>query len=160
MDFQTLLVAMLVFGAITGIVAKARNRSFLAWFFISLIISPLISIIILLIMKRGEVESEYEVGEQNTFTGPADTSNDSYNIYLTKQYKIEKNEVLSKFIVGDKSFDEVQGALNYAHELDKEKSAIKKSKLNKDGSLACAKCGGSNVGNSKECRYCRHPLVI
>ena len=160
MDTSSLLLFFLAFAAMAGGIAKLRNRSFIAWFLISIFLSPLISIIILLVIKPGEVETEHEAPETFTYTGEPNTSNDSYNLYLSKQYKIEKNEVLGKFIIGDQSFPDVASALKHAQELDIKQSEIKKSTLKKDGSLSCAKCGGSNVGDTKECRYCKYPLIV
>jgi ribosomal protein L40E len=97
---------------------------------------------------------------QYQFTGEPELSNDSYQLYLTKKYAIEKNDVLSKYIVGENSFPDVSSALSYAHNLEKEKSQIKKSIAKKDGSIECGKCGGTNTPNTEACRYCKHPLVL
>lgn len=49
-------------------------------------------------------------------------------------------------------------ALVFANEIDAKSSEIKPSTLNQDGSITCEKCGGKNLDNEIDCRYCKYPL--
>jgi hypothetical protein len=53
------------------------------------------------------------------FSGDKSLDNDSYLIFLTKKYAIEKNGVLDKFICAEKLFNNIEEALGYADELEK-----------------------------------------
>lgn len=48
-----------------------------------------------------------------------DLSADAYKIYLTRKYKIERNDVLDKFIVGDRLFEDIDAALRFADERER-----------------------------------------
>jgi len=52
------------------------------------------------------------------FSGEKDLSVDGYRIYLVKKYSIEKNEVLGKFVCGERLFDDIEGALSHADSID------------------------------------------
>ena len=156
-DWIVIFIVLAVFWGLIATVAKAKNRSAFAWILLSLIISPLLTLIIIIFMSRVPEEVprvEYQ------FSGEQELSNDSYQLYLTKKYAIEKNDVLSKYIVGENSFADVSSALSYAHNMEKQKSQIKKSITKRNGSIECGKCGGSNASSSRECRYCKHELIL
>lgn len=44
----------------------------------------------------------------------------AYKIYLADTYRIEKHDLFDKYVCKDKMFDQLQEALNYAHEIDLE----------------------------------------
>jgi len=115
-NWMAVVITLLVFWGLIAIIAKAKNRSAIAWILLSLLISPLITLIVIIFMSR-VIDEEPPI--QYRFTGSAELSNDSYQIYLTKKYGIEKNDVLSKFLIGDKSFSSVNDALEYADSLEK-----------------------------------------
>jgi len=52
------------------------------------------------------------------FSGEKVLTNDGYKIYLVKQYKIEKNDVLGKFICDERLFDSIDEALVFASSLE------------------------------------------
>lgn len=56
--------------------------------------------------------------QQIGYSGTKTLDNDSYKIYLTKKFQIQKNEALGKFICIDKLFDSVDEALSYASQCD------------------------------------------
>lgn len=151
------IVVLVVFWGLIAVIAKAKNRSAVAWILLSLLISPLITLVVIIFM--GKLQQEIPLVEYE-FSGEPNLSNYSYQNYLTKKYSIEKNEVLNKFIVGSDVFLDVNSALKFTHNLEKERFLIKKSKKKKDGSIECSKCGGTNAVNAKECRYCKHILVV
>lgn len=69
--------------------------------------------------------NESSVAEKNEYEGIADLKNDSYKIYLVKKYKIEKSDALGKFICRSKLFDQIDGALGLAHQLEQEEVETK-----------------------------------
>ena len=71
-----------------------------------------------------------------TFVGEANLTNDSYKIFLTKQYRIERNQALEQFECDGKLFDNAKTALEHAHDLYLD---FKKSQA----SYECPKCRGS-----------------
>jgi hypothetical protein len=57
-------------------------------------------------------------------------SNDSYIIYLTKKYAIEKNEVLGQYICKDKLFPSLDDVLNFANLLEAKQSNMTDAEIN------------------------------
>jgi len=53
-----------------------------------------------------------------SFSGEADLSNDSYILYLTKKFDIQKNDVLNKYVVGEGLYSTLDNALEKCHQLD------------------------------------------
>jgi len=56
------------------------------------------------------------------FNGPRDIALTAYQLYLIKQFKIERSEILEKFVIGDDVFDDLPSALaeadaRYEHQL-------------------------------------------
>lgn len=113
-----------LFAIAVGIFAGNRGRSGFLWFLLSLFVSPILTFIFVFVMKDLSVEKEIVVKvetpqnkvESYTYRGEASLSNDSYKIYLTKQYEINKNELLNQYICDDKLFPDIDSAINYAHE--------------------------------------------
>jgi len=54
----------------------------------------------------------------NEFAGEKTLTNDGYKIYLVKKYKIEKMDVLGKFACGERLFETIEEALNFADSLE------------------------------------------
>jgi len=80
--------------------------------------------------RRGGVVERPGAGDRNTatalassegdwsgviFNGDRSLSNPRYQTYLVKKYAIEKNDTLGKFIVDLDPFDDLAGALAFAH---------------------------------------------
>ena len=151
----------ILFSLAVAILASNRGRSGIAWFLVSILISPLLGLIFVLVMKNmADEQAESKLEEEISFAGERNLENDSYKIYLTKKYSIEKNEVLGKFVCDDRLFDTVDDALKQAMDIDLKGSAVKLSTANSDGSITCAKCGGVNRNNEVNCRYCSYPLQV
>lgn len=55
------------------------------------------------------------------FIGERDLQNDFYKLWLVKKYSIEKNEILGKFFVDERSFTDLDSALRYAHSKEDER---------------------------------------
>lgn len=66
---------------------------------------------------KSDVEQTNQSSQESLeigFSGEKVLANDSYKIYLVKKYKIEKNDVLGKFICSERLFDSIDEALTFA----------------------------------------------
>lgn len=145
----------IVFCIVVAIVARSKGRSGIAWFFLSFLISPLLALILVLVLKPAVEEM---VVEEVRFDGSRDLGNDAYKLFLSKKYDIQKNDVFDKFVCKEKMYPTIEEALIYAHDLEQDSVAIRKSKKLDDGQIECSKCGGKNFPDSGECRYCGYRL--
>ena len=87
----------------------------------SILIAILIAIIaigigIIYVIKNRKVDKTSK--SDNNFVGTKSLDNDSYKIYLTQTYQIEKNQSLEKFICIGKLFESIDDALVYAASID------------------------------------------
>lgn len=110
MEFNEILKWYLIALLPVAFVAWYKNRSVLSWVLLSLVFSPLLMIIWLLFLNTVEVY---------TYEGEKNLSNDSYKIYLTKQYYIEKVETIGKYQCFGKIFESADDALKYAFNVDR-----------------------------------------
>jgi hypothetical protein len=119
-----LILFWFLFAIAVGIFAGNRGRSGFLWFLLSLFVSPLLTFIFVFVMKDLSEEKQIVIkveSPENKFksyshSGEASLNNDSYKIYLTKQYEIEKNDLLNKYVCEEKLFEDIDSAINYAHE--------------------------------------------
>jgi hypothetical protein len=58
------------------------------------------------------------------YVGERSLINDSYKLYLTKKYSIERNSVIEKFSCNSNIFEDLDSALKYADELELKKPRI------------------------------------
>lgn len=147
----------IVFSIVVAIVARSKGRSGMAWFLLSFLISPLLSLILVLVLKP---VVEDVVVEEASFDGTRDLSSDAYKLFLSKKFDIQKNDVFGKFVCQEKMYLTIDEALIYAHELEQESVAIRKSKKLDDGQIECCKCGGKSLADSPNCRYCGYKLEV
>lgn len=133
--FALLLIAFVIsigLCAAVGHIAKGRGRSMLAWFGISILITPLFSLLLLLASKNIQEEKNRErekndlariLHSHNANTerwqGIRSLNDDAYKIFLTKKYNLEKNDVLGKIASKNKLYDSVDEAIADLHEIDK-----------------------------------------
>ncbi len=110
MDINLIIACWVGFSLLTSFIAWIKNRSILSWFGISLLLSPLISLVVLIFMPSLD---KYE------YTGEPSINNEAYKIYLTKQYKIEKIETVNKFQCQNNVFESAIDALRYAQSVDR-----------------------------------------
>jgi hypothetical protein len=71
-----------------------------------------------------ELRAKISKSAVSDFDGVLDLHSDAYRLYLTKKYDIEKNVTLNKFICVDKSFDDLESALHFAHQKNSSKNKI------------------------------------
>lgn len=55
-----MFIAWLVLSVIVGVVAQLKNRSIFGWILLSLIISPLISVVLLLVLPMKQIVEKTE----------------------------------------------------------------------------------------------------
>ena len=110
MGFNELFIWYLIALLPVALLAWYKNRSVLSWICLSLLLSPLLMFIWLLFVNTIEIY---------TYKGEKNLSNDSYKIYLTKQYYIEKVETIGKYQCFGKIFDSAEDALKYAFNVDR-----------------------------------------
>ncbi|UIB81324.1 hypothetical protein [Flyfo podovirus Tbat2_2] len=55
-----MFIAWLVLSVIVGVVAQLKNRSIFGWILLSLIISPLISVVLLLVLPMKQIVEKIE----------------------------------------------------------------------------------------------------
>jgi hypothetical protein len=86
---------------------------------------------------------------------------DEYQIYLVKNYGIEKSDVLGKFIADGKSYESVADALAAAHAKDVDSEAAHEEAVNNDLSephpdthVKCPDCKGLVRKEATKCRHC------
>ena len=78
-----------------------------------------------------------------TFSGESNLSNDSYILFLTKKFDIQKNDLLQKYVVGDKLYATLEDALEVCHQLyqaelegfEKNNAALKKELLERKANM-------------------------
>jgi len=111
-------------GVAVAVLASNRGRSGFAWFLISLVISPLLGFIFILVMENLAakqtlvVQASATLGEstpEGAYSGDPVLSNDSYKIYLTKRYSIQKNDVLGKYVIDEKLFPDIDSAIEFTN---------------------------------------------
>lgn len=157
-DAMGFIFFWLIFAVVVSVIAKNKGRSAIAWFLLSVLISPILSLILVLVFKP--IEDENISLETDSFRGERVLSNDSYKLFLSKRYGIQKNDVFDKFVCQEKLFITIDEALEYANALELESVKVKKSSRLDDGQIECCKCSGKNPSDSVECRYCRYPLEV
>lgn len=137
---EAIFLTWLVFSIIVAVAANARNRSAFGWFFIAIIISPLLALILVLVMKPASSQDYKKYTPQKsidtiTYDGDQDITHDKYQLYLTKKYSIERNSTLEKFIINDEIFPSLEEAFKHADSIEKmanleaKKESLKKAYL-------------------------------
>lgn len=94
----------------------------------------------------GEVETKKEksnaVTANSFYCGNESLDNAEYQLHLIKKYKIEKNEVLGKYVYGEKSFTLLEDVLSAVHLIEQDKhGAYNELKKGKDFVVEQGKIG-------------------
>lgn len=91
------VLIILICNLLVGFLAKYRRRRFLVWFLLSCLISPLISVIILFVKKKGLTADDLEVmGAEYLIKFNAAPENCKYGAAIDLYTKITNNKVLYK----------------------------------------------------------------
>lgn len=122
------------FAVVVGVAANARGRSWIGWFLIALVLSPLLALILVLVMKpvvsqETATTVNAEAGQSkkdDLYDDTPDLQSGRYQLFLTKKYAIERNTTLEKYVIGDSLFPTLETALMHADDL--ERDAIRSAK--------------------------------
>ena len=87
--------------------------------------------------------SEVPLKSSFTFSGESNLNNDSYILFLTKKFDVQKNDVLQKYVVGDKLYATLEDALSACHQIyqaelersEKNNAVLKKELLERKANM-------------------------
>ncbi|CAM3639053.1 hypothetical protein [Polaromonas hydrogenivorans] len=107
----------LIFGFFSSYIAGEKNRDKFGWFMLGLFFSILAVLALIAIPK---IENKVKLtavpsGEFPLFDGNRDITSPQYQLFLTKQYSIEKNLTLEKFVIGNVVFNTLDDSLSDAN---------------------------------------------
>lgn len=77
--------------------------------------------------ERATANSMSQAQTEEDFDGDPDISSDAYRLWLAKHYRIERNDVFDRFVLGEQTFDTLKDALTHAHTTEMQKIADKKA---------------------------------
>jgi len=100
-------------------------------------------------------------GEKSITSGEKSITSDAYKLYLVTKWGIQKNEVLSKFVVQDRLFNTIEEAMEYANTLEAEgemakAKALAEITIHNDGTWTCPKCAHFNPLPVGKCKFCNY----
>jgi hypothetical protein len=124
-------IQAIVFGIFSGYIGSQKGRSGFTWFFLGLFFSLLAILALIALPKAGQESTNSNdenkpkspsgtASELNSslspslFDGPRDIEVPAYQLFLTRRFKIERNETLNKYIVGDDVFESLSKALTHS----------------------------------------------
>lgn len=76
------------------------------------------------ISKLSDGASSKTPSAEVKFEGERDLTSDSYRLWLSNKYGIERNDVFDRFVMGEKTFENLDDALQSAHESEQQKLAL------------------------------------
>ncbi len=97
---------------------------------------------------KSEIDSK-EI--RKPYAGDASLNNDSYIIFLTRKYAIEKNDVLGQYICRDKLFPSLDDVLNFADELEIRQKTMSDAEIKAQALSLEAKEYGVTFDGEKYC---------
>ena len=116
------LAAGTLFSVICLIVASKRGLDKSIAFVLGFFLGP-IGLIVVCLMKPSDQRQA-----PLSFNGNADIDDSRYQLFLTKKYVIEKNDVLGKFTVRGNTFDTLEQSLLWAKDAEAEQSLIRRKR--------------------------------
>ena len=98
------------------------------------VIGVLVFIYMLVVKPEGTLTVTYELQASApikllSYTGAAELTNDSYILYLTKRYDIERNQVLEKFSFNERLYSSISEALISADQIYKAELNVKHAEM-------------------------------
>jgi hypothetical protein len=118
------LLQALIFGFFSAFIAREKGRSYGKWFLLGSVFSILAILTLIAIPK---IEVSGKVGQRldpaskkspekvGTYTEARELSSSAYQIYLIKNFNIEKNQILNKYTIENEAFEDLMEALSFAH---------------------------------------------
>ena len=76
-----------------------------------------------------QTDTKNGINENIIFDGEKNLENNSYPLYLVKKYRIEKNDVLNKFVLNDKAYETIIDCLKIADQLEKKENKVVSSRI-------------------------------
>lgn len=126
--FLIILTQAVIFGFFCAFVAGQKNRSVFGWFVLGFVFSflAILALIAIPAKVRGKVFAK--IPETNTLTygsmpagdrfeGERVLSSSKYQLFLVKQFEIEKNITLDKYTMADEVYSSLEEALFQADKL-------------------------------------------
>ena len=89
-------------------------------------------------LKSNSVQANQSYSQTNTknrlneniiFDGEKNLENNSYPLYLVKKYKIDKNNVLNKYVLSDKTYETIIDCLKIADQIEKKQDKVASSRI-------------------------------
>lgn len=124
MLFFLLIVQGLVFGFFCSYIAKEKNRDGQSWFWLGFFFSILAVLALIAVPKiesdasitnlKDEDETKNNDRKDFTFEGERNIENPSYQLFLTRQFTIEKNLTLEKYTIENDVFNTLDDSLREA----------------------------------------------
>lgn len=120
-----LIIQGLVFGFFCSYIAKEKNRDGTAWFWLGFLFSILAVLALIAVPKTDQNsdqlrksdsdDSRTELkGDNDLFHGERQLKSSSYQLYLVRRFRIEKNATLGKFTIENEVFDTLENSLREA----------------------------------------------
>lgn len=128
--FLGLLFVCGIFGIVGSAIAEHKKASAAAGFWLGFFLGPIGMVIAALLgPTRSEpqgVAPNRTLDTSSTTTRPESTSLEDarYKVWLVENYAITKNDVLGEYLCGDRSFQTISDALEYAHAEETAKRAL------------------------------------
>ena len=125
----------LIFGAVGVAIASNKNVDGLAGFLLGAFLGPIGLIIVALLNPSRAVTSSAANGDSRKehnvdFVGERSFTSDAYRLWLADRYKIQRNDVFDRFVIGDRTFETLDAALAYCY--DEEDKKVKKAELEQE----------------------------
>ncbi len=125
----------LIFGAVGVAIASNKNVDGLAGFLLGAFLGPIGLIIVALLNPSRAVTSSAANGDSRKehnvdFVGERSFTSDAYRLWLADRYKIQRNDVFERFVIGDRTFETLDAALAYCY--DEEDKKVKKAELEQE----------------------------
>lgn len=121
MEFLTYsLIWGLTWGVIGLIIAERFSATPTFSFWISFFLGPIGLILVALSNRLPERSEASAASARTSFDGERDLASDGYRLWLAERYNIKRHDVFQRFVLGDKTFENLDDVLQYAHGIEEE----------------------------------------
>jgi hypothetical protein len=120
-----ILIQAVIFGCFCAYIAGQKNRGKIEWFILGFLFSILAILALVSIPtlkaeedadERSASKPEYQVPSvpEKRFAGVRNIAESNYQLFLAKEFGIEKSETLDKYVISDNVYDTLNDALKEA----------------------------------------------